>query len=82
MSIESRWQLLPGPRPLMGFQSDLGRASLSFSCGKCRDETKIMMEYRVKKEGPNKDRICYKCPDRNVSYLLYLMIVVSLYLFS
>ena len=30
MSIESRWQLLPGPRPLMGFQSDLGRASLSW----------------------------------------------------
>ena len=29
MSIESRWQLFPGPRPLMGFQSDLGRASHS-----------------------------------------------------
>ena len=26
-------------------------------CGKCRDETKIVMEYRVKKEGPNKDCI-------------------------
>ena len=29
MSLESRWQLLPGPWPLMGFQSDLGRASHS-----------------------------------------------------
>ena len=38
-------------------------------CGKCRDETKIVMEYRVK-EGPNKDRIFYKCPDRNVSYFI------------
>ena len=37
-------------------------------CGKCRDETKIVMEYRVKKEGPNKGRI--KCPDRNVSYFI------------
>jgi len=39
-------------------------------CGKCRDETKIVMEYRVKKEGPNKDRIFYKCPDCNVSYFI------------
>ena len=35
--------------------------------GKC--EEKIVMEYRVK-EGPNKDRIFYKCPDRNVSYFV------------
>ena len=34
-------------------------------CGKCRDETKIVMEYRVKKEGPNKDRIFYKCPNQD-----------------
>ena len=47
---------------------------------KCRDETKIVMEYRVKKEGPNKDHIFYKCPDRVI--LSYLMIMVSLYLFS
>ena len=53
----------------MGFQSDLGRAFL-IPCGKCHDETKIVMEYRVKKEGPNKDRIFYKCLDRNVSYFI------------
>ena len=34
--------------------------------GKCCDEMKIVMEYRVKKESPNKDR----CPDRNVSYFI------------
>jgi hypothetical protein len=28
------------------------------------------MEYRVKKEGPNKGRIFYMCPDRNVSYFI------------
>jgi hypothetical protein len=39
-------------------------------CGKCDDETKIVMEYRVKKEGSNKGRIFYKCPDCNVSYFL------------
>jgi hypothetical protein len=39
-------------------------------CGKCRDETKIVIEYRVKKEGPNKSRIFYKCPDRNVSHFI------------
>ena len=38
-------------------------------CGKCHDETKIVMEYRVK-EGPNKGCIFYKCPDRNVSYFI------------
>ena len=65
-----------------GFPKRLRPGLPLIPCGKCRDETKIVMEYRVKKEGPNKDRICYKCPDRNVSYLLYLMIVVSLYLFS
>ena len=54
----------------MGFQSDLGRAPPLIACGKCCDETKIMMEYRVKKEGPNKGRIFYKCPDRNVSYFI------------
>ena len=39
------------------------------ACGKCCDETKIV-EYRVKKECPNKGRIFYKCPDRNVSYFI------------
>ena len=51
----------------MGFQSDLGQASLSFHA---KMSIKIVMEYRVKKEGPNKDRIFYKCPDRNVSYFI------------
>ena len=37
-------------------------------CGKC--EEKIMMEYRVRKECPNKGCIFYKCPDRNVSYFV------------
>ena len=36
------------------------------ACGKC--EKKIVMEYRVRKECPNKGRIFYKCPDHNVSY--------------
>jgi hypothetical protein len=39
-------------------------------CGKCDDETKIVMEYQVKKEGPNKGHIFYKFPVRNVSYFL------------
>ena len=34
-------------------------------CGEC--EKKIVLEYRVKKEGANKGRIFYMCPDRNVS---------------
>ena len=38
------------------------------ACGKC--EEKIMMEYQVRKECPNKDRIFYKCPDHNVSYFV------------
>ena len=38
------------------------------ACGKC--EEKIVMEYRVRKESPNKGRIFYKCPDRNVSYFI------------
>ena len=38
------------------------------ACGKC--EEKIVMEYRVRKEYPNKGRIFYKCPDRNVSYFI------------
>jgi len=54
----------------LGFSKQL-RPDLPFiPCRKCDDETKIVMEYRVKKEGPNKGRIFYKCPDRNVSYLL------------
>ena len=36
--------------------------------GKC--EEKIVMEYRVRKECPNKGCIFYKCPDRNVSYFV------------
>ena len=38
------------------------------ACSKC--EKKIVMEYRVRKECPNKDHIFYKCPDRNVSYFV------------
>ena len=36
------------------------------ACGKCKQ--KIVKEYRVKKEGINKGRIFYKCPDREVGY--------------
>ena len=36
------------------------------TCGKCGQ--KILMEYKVSKEGVNKGRIFYKCSDRNVSY--------------
>jgi len=34
--------------------------------GKCGQ--KIVMEYKVSKDGVNKGRIFYKCPDRNVTY--------------
>jgi len=36
------------------------------ACGECKQ--KIVKEYRVKKEEINKDRIFYKCPDREVGY--------------
>ena len=36
------------------------------ACGKC--EEKIVMEYWVRKECPNKG--FYKCPDRNASYFV------------
>ena len=52
-----------------GFPNRLSPGLPLIPCGKCRDETKIVMEYRVK-EGPNKDRIFYKCPDHNVSYFI------------
>ena len=38
------------------------------TCGKC--EEKIVIEYRVRMECPNKGHIFYKCPDRNVSYFV------------
>ena len=52
-----------------GFPKRLRPGLPLIACGKCCDETKIVMEYRVK-EGPNKDRIFYKYPDRNVSYFI------------
>jgi len=54
-----------------GFSKRLRPGLPLIPCGKCDDEMKIVMEYRVKKEGPNKDRIFYKCPDCNMSYLLF-----------
>ena len=36
------------------------------TCGKCGQ--KILMEYKVSKEGVNKGRIFYKCLNHNVSY--------------
>ena len=36
------------------------------TCGKCGQ--KIVMEYKVLKEGANKGRIFYKCLNGNVSY--------------
>jgi hypothetical protein len=53
-----------------GFSKRLRSGLPLIPCGKCDNETKIVMEYRVKKEGPNKGRIFYKCPDCNVSCLL------------
>jgi hypothetical protein len=53
-----------------GFSKRLRPGLLLIPSSKGDDETKNMMEYRVKKEGPNKGRIFYKCPDCNVSYLL------------
>ena len=38
------------------------------ACGKC--EEKILMEYRIRKEYPNKGRIFYRCLDHNVSYFV------------
>jgi hypothetical protein len=38
------------------------------ACSEC--EQKIVTEYRVRKEYPNKGRIFYKCPNRNVSYFV------------
>ena len=38
------------------------------TCGKCGQ--KIVMEYKVSKEGLNKGRIFNKCLDCNVSYFL------------
>ena len=35
------------------------------ACGKCGKKT--VREYKVKKKGPNQDRIFYTCPDREVS---------------
>ena len=52
-----------------GFPKRLRPGLPLIACGKCCDETKIVMEYRVK-ESPNKGRIFYKCPDRNVSYFI------------
>ena len=67
MSIESRWQLLPDPRPHRVTKRLRPDIPL-IACGKC--EEKIVMEYRVRKECPNKGRIFYKCLDRNVSYFV------------
>jgi hypothetical protein len=52
-----------------GFAKRLRPGLPLIPCGNCRDEMKIVMEYRVK-EGPNKGRIFYKCLDRNVSYFI------------
>ena len=68
MSIESRWQLLLGPRPRIRLQKRLRLNLPLIACDKC--EEKIVMEYRVRKECPNKGRIFDKCPDRNVSYFV------------
>ena len=35
------------------------------ACNKCGQKT--VLEYRVKKKGPNQGRIFYKCPDYEVS---------------
>jgi hypothetical protein len=43
-------------------------------CGEC--EKKIVLEYRVKKEGANKGRIFYTCPDRNVSCFFVMFVYV------
>ena len=53
-----------------GFPKRLRPGLPLIQSGKCRDEMKIVMEYQVKKEGPNKGRIFYKCPDRNMSYFI------------
>ena len=45
--------------------------------GKCKQ--KIVMEYRVKRQGPNKGRVFYKCPDRDVSFLrIWLLWLIDL----
>ena len=52
-----------------GFPKRLRPGLPLIACDKCCDETKIVMEYRVK-EGLNKGRIFYKYLDRNVSYFI------------
>jgi hypothetical protein len=47
---------------------------LLIPCGEC--EKKIVLEYRVKKECPNKGRIFYMCPDRNMSCFLSCLFIV------
>ena len=42
-----------------GFPKQLRPGLPLIPCGKCRDKTKIVMDYRVKKEGHNKGRIFY-----------------------
>jgi hypothetical protein len=47
-------------------------------CGECKK--KIVLEYQVKKECPNKGRIFYMCPDRNVScFLLVCLLFVAIF---
>ena len=59
-----------GSSTFYGFPKRLRPGLPLIACGKCCDETKIVIEYRVKKEGPNKGRIFYKCSDRNASYFI------------
>jgi hypothetical protein len=40
------------------------------ACGKCGQKT--VLEYRVKKKGPNQGRIFYACLDHNVSYFFVM----------
>ena len=49
-----------------GFPKRLRPGLPLIPCGKCKQ--KIVMEYRVKRQGPNKGRVFYKCPDRDVSF--------------
>jgi hypothetical protein len=42
------------------------------ACGKYGQKT--VLEYRVKKKGPNQERIFYTCPDHNVSFFCHVLL--------
>ena len=80
MSIESRWQLLPGPRPLIGFQSDWGRTSLSLHVANVR--RRLWWSTGWGRSVPTRAVSSTSVQIAIWVILSHLMIMVNLYLFS